>query len=608
MTLLFSYKSIYKSFGDEPLFTGLDININKNERLGLIGGNGSGKSTLLKLIANIDTPEEGERSLQNLANLVYIPQEDEFDPEETVTQTLFNALSKGNMEEQEQYRIVKRMIGTGGFSDENQKCNELSGGWRKRLAITRAIAQNPDLLLLDEPTNHLDINGIIWLENLLLNADFAFVVVSHDRCFLENVSHKIMELGRCYREGYLSINGGYVKFKKHRENFLQEQQKQEQSLSNKMRRETEWLNRGAKARSTKARYRIDQAEELRIELAALKRRNRQTNRVDINFNASSRKTKKLLICDNIGKSIENRTLFKNVNLELLPGTRLGLMGENGSGKTTFMNLLEEKIQPDTGEIKKADKLRIAVFDQNRSGIDPEITLKEALSPAGDSVVYKERSIHVVSWAKRFLFTPDQLVQPVKRLSGGEKARILIANLMLKPADVLLLDEPTNDLDIPSLEVLEQSLLEFAGAVVLVSHDRFLLDSVTNSILYLDGKGKTEIFADYTQCLEKKKRNNKEKKEKKEKIVKPSPKNSERTNSKKIQFSYKDKFELEQIEEKILSAETEADELETKTTDSKITSNPEKMNKLYIQLTLAQENVEKLYSRWEELEELKASST
>lgn len=608
MTLLFSYKSIYKSFGDEPLFTGLDININKNERLGLIGGNGSGKSTLLKLIANIDTPEEGERSLQNLANLVYIPQEDEFDPEETVTQTLFNALSKGNMEEQEQYRIVKRMIGTGGFSDENQKCNELSGGWRKRLAITRAIAQNPDLLLLDEPTNHLDINGIIWLENLLLNADFAFVVVSHDRCFLENVSHKIMELGRCYREGYLSINGGYVKFKKHRENFLQEQQKQEQSLSNKMRRETEWLNRGAKARSTKARYRIDQAEELRIELAALKRRNRQTNRVDINFNASSRKTKKLLICDNIGKSIENRTLFKNVNLELLPGTRLGLMGENGSGKTTFMNLLEEKIQPDTGEIKKADKLRIAVFDQNRSGIDPEITLKEALSPAGDSVVYKERSIHVVSWAKRFLFTPDQLVQPVKRLSGGEKARILIANLMLKPADVLLLDEPTNDLDIPSLEVLEQSLLEFAGAVVLVSHDRFLLDSVTNSILYLDGKGKTEIFADYTQCLEKKKRNNKEKKEKKEKIVKPSPKNSERTNSKKIQFSYKDKFELEQIEEKILSAETEADELETKTTDSKITSNPEKMNKLYTQLTLAQENVEKLYSRWEELEELKASST
>ena len=501
MTLLLSYKSIYKTYGEDHVFEDISINFKTDERLGLIGGNGSGKSTLLKLAAGEASPDSGESYIKHLTKLVYLPQEDQLTPEKTVEESLFESLASTPLDDQEKYRRVQRMIGMGGFEDKSRKAGELSGGWKKRLAIARALIQEPDLLLLDEPTNHLDINGIMWLEDMLKNSRFAFVVVSHDRYFLEKVCRRIMELGKCFPEGHLSLKGGYRQFVKHREAFLESQLKKEDILSNKMRRETEWLNQGAKARSTKAKYRIDQAEALRRELARIRYRNSRTGKVDIDFHSTNRKTRQLLSCHNIGKSIQGKKLFERVSLKLMPGVRLGLMGPNGSGKTTFMNLLESRDEPDEGTIKRAENLRIAVFDQNRSRLNPEITLKQALSPAGDSLVYKDKSVHVVTWAKRFLFTPDQLTLPVRRLSGGEKARILIADLMRQPADILLLDEPTNDLDIPSLEVLEESLLDFPGAVVVVSHDRFLLDRVTTSILFFNGKGEAGLFADFHQCLD-----------------------------------------------------------------------------------------------------------
>jgi len=527
MTLLFSYKSIYKTYGEDAVFEDLSINVRTDEHIGLIGGNGSGKSTLLRLMADEATPDAGEKYLKQFTRLVYLPQEDRLEPEKTIEQILFEGLSGEGVDEQEQYRRVKRILGKCGFEDEHMRCSQLSGGWHKRVAIARALCLEPDLLLLDEPTNHLDIRGILWLEEILRNATFAFVVVSHDRCFLENVCQRVMELGKCYPEGYLTLNEGYILFAQYRENFLEIQLKQEEVLSNKMRRETEWLHQGAKARTTKAKYRIEQAEQLRLELGMIKNRNRQTGTVEIGFDSTERRTKQLLTCENLGKSMNEKKLFENINLKLLPGTRLGLMGENGSGKTTFMSLLENKIAPDTGIIKRAENLKVAVFDQNRSQLDPDMTLKDALSPAGESVIYKNRSLHVVSWAKRFLFTPGQLTLPIRRLSGGEKARILIANLMLQPADVLLLDEPTNDLDIPSLEVLEESLLEFPGAVVLVSHDRFLMDRVCNNILYLDGKGGAGIFADYRQCLDQQTAEKKEKKKSANSIVSGSGNKKER---------------------------------------------------------------------------------
>ncbi|MBF0210880.1 MAG: ABC-F family ATP-binding cassette domain-containing protein [Desulfamplus sp.] len=603
MTLLFSYKSIYKTYGEEAIFEDVSINLKAGERLGLIGGNGSGKSTLLKLIAGKADADSGEKFLKQFTRLVYLPQEDELDPNKTIEETLFDGIS--DEQEHEHYQRVKRIIGRCGFDnyiDGHVKCSMLSGGWKKRVAIARALCLEPDILLLDEPTNHLDIRGILWLENMLKNAPFAFVVVSHDRSFLENICQKIMELGKCYQEGYISIDGGYNQFAEYRENFLEAQFKQEEVLSNKMRRETEWLNQGAKARTTKAKYRIEQAEKLRLELSMLKNRNRQTATVDLNFDSTERKTKELLVCKDVVKSVDGKKLFENINLKLTPGTRLGLMGENGSGKTTFMSLLEGKIAPDSGVIKRAENLKVAVFDQNRSTLDPEMTLKDALSPAGESVIYKNRSLHVVSWAKKFLFTPSQLSLPIRRLSGGERARILIANLMLKPADLLLLDEPTNDLDIPSLEVLEESLIDFAGAVVLVSHDRFLMDRVCNNILYLDGKGGSGIFADYRQCLNQQTVDKVKDTDKKQNEKKSSLKSGEnRASSKK--FSYKHQLELSKIEDKILEAESELEAIQSKVSDPEVAKSPKELAQTCLDLQKAQEEVEALYARWEELESL-----
>ncbi|SLM28558.1 ABC-type transporter, ATP-binding protein (ATPase) [Desulfamplus magnetovallimortis] len=639
MTLLFSYKSLYKTYGEDNLFEDLSFNVKALEKLGLIGSNGSGKSTLLKLVADRASADGGERYLKQLTRLVYLPQEDELEPDKSIEETLMEALSHEPVDDQEKFRRIKRMLGRSGFENEHALCKTLSGGWKKRLAISRALCLEPDLLLLDEPTNHLDINGILWLEEILGGGDFAFVVVSHDRCFLENVCHRIMEIGKCYPEGYLAANGGYKHFMQQRETLLDAQLKQEEILSNKMRRETAWLNQGAKARTTKAKYRIDQAEQLRLELSRVKHRNRQTGTVDIDFHTTDRKTRQLLVCHNVGKSVAlsnrindgestpdknifnsvgnnsagNRTLFRNITLKLLPGTRLGLMGENGSGKTTFMQILENIVEPDEGTVKRAENLKIAVFDQNRSRLDPDMTLKDALSPAGDAVVYKGKSLHVVSWAKKFLFTPDQLTLPIRRLSGGEKARILIAELMLKPADILLLDEPTNDLDIPSLEVLEESLLEFPGAVVIVTHDRFLLDRIATSVLYLDGIGGAYIFADYRQCLERQK----ESKKATSKSVKNSDnpdtlkaakhKNGSSSKNKKGKaFSYKHKFELEQMEEKIMEAEAQLENLQSRIQEPDVTDNPEELAKVCSMLNDAQETVNNLYERWEELENLKTA--
>ncbi len=598
MALIFSYRSIVKSYGGTPLFSELSINLSDTERLGLIGGNGSGKSTLLKLICGIDSPEAGEKFLKKNTQLVYLPQEEQFDTEKTVEETLMAALDAQKLELHEKQRRIQKLLGTAGFTDPSQGCNTLSGGWKKKLAIIRALSLKPDLLLLDEPTNHLDINEIIWLENLLKRASFAYVVVSHDRAFLDAAAGKIMELGLGFPDGHFTVPGSYKTFVKLRNSFIKSQLKHEDVLSNKMRRETEWLRQGAKARTTKARFRIDQAKKLGDELSDLKTRNRRTKTVELVFSGTQRKTKKLLTCANLKKSVGSRTLFKEVSFELRPGMRLGLVGMNGSGKTTFMNLLEKRLEPDQGKLIWAENLKVAVFDQSRSRLDPEMTLKQALSPAGESVIFQGRSIHVISWAKRFLFTPGQLTLPIERLSGGERAKVLLANLMLQPADLLLLDEPTNDLDIPSLEVLEKSLTGFPGAVVVVSHDRYFLDRVTTAVLHLDGKGGAGIFADYAQSLKAQQKSQAKKKRKKEQANMAAPKKVS------AKFSFKHKFELEQMEEKILGAEAEVSRLQAETQIPDNLGELETMKVLYTKLTAAQEAVDKLYTRWDELETLK----
>ena len=601
--VLINIQSAHKSFGSQALFADISLGFFANERVGLIGPNGSGKSTLLKILAGTDTFDSGNISRKRDLKLVYLAQEDRFKPEQTIEEILREQFV-ADFEDAAHFRQaweITEMIQQMHLGDMKQKAGALSGGYRKRLAIACALIRKPDLLLLDEPTNHLDLEGILWLEEMLKQTSFAYILVSHDRCFLENSTNRIIELNRLYPGGFFKVQGPYSEFIQRREKFINEQNQQEQVLSNKVRRENAWLQRSPKARATKANFRVNNACELQQALRRLKNRNAENRTAQIDFDATYRKTKKLIEAFSIGISRQGKRLFENLDLRLSPGVRIGVMGKNGSGKSTLLDLLNDTLSPDSGTIKKADNVRIVTFDQHREQLDLNQTLSQALSPAGDSVVYRGRSIHIVAWARRFLFLKEQLGMPVSHLSGGEQARILIANLMQKPADVLLLDEPTNDLDIPTLEVLEHSLSEFPGAIVLITHDRFLMDRLSHVILYLNGKGKAEFFADCGQCLQSRFVDTSEKA--------PSPKELvvEKNKPPKVppqKLTYDERKELNRIDKKIEKAEQQVNALQKQLHDPEIMSNAERLNELYDQLQQAEGIVEQLYHRWESLEAIK----
>ncbi len=496
MALLLNATGLKQSYGAVPLFENLSFNVSEGQRLGLIGPNGSGKSTLLEIVAGQREPDAGTVALRKNTRVAYVAQQSEFHAGQTVRSVMEDALRETSLTPAEREGRLAETLGRAGFEDFDAAAMSLSGGWRKRLAIASALALSPDLLFLDEPTNHLDIEGIEWLERLLLNAQFSSVVVSHDRYFLENVATEIAELNRIYPEGIFRVAGKYSYFLEKKDEFLEAQNKQQESLHNRVRNEIEWLRRGPKARATKAKARIDKAHELIGQLSDLNSRTR-SSRTDIDFTATDRKTKRLVELKSAAFDIDGRTILRDLNFVMTAGTRVGLVGPNGSGKTTLLRLLRDEVKPSTGEIVRAESLRIVYFDQNRI-LDPDVSLRRALAPHSDSVLYGDNTIHVASWAARFAFTSEQLNQPVGRLSGGERARVLIARLMLEPADLLLLDEPTNDLDIPTLEVLEESLLEFRGALVLVTHDRYMLDRVSTIVWGLDGAGNAGSFADLGQ--------------------------------------------------------------------------------------------------------------
>lgn len=600
MAHLIGYNSLEMSFGSQTLFSNLSMTFSEGEKVGLVGANGSGKSTLLKIFAGVILPDKGSRLEKKHVRPVYLAQEETFDPGKTIEQITSDVLHETAGDDARMFSKGQKAIGQANFADMSLKVSELSGGMKKRLAITVALIKQPDILFLDEPTNHLDLEGILWLEQVLLNADYAFVLVSHDRALLNRVTNRTIEMGSVYPEGYLKIECSYQDFVEKRELFIEQQLKQETVLANKMRRETEWLRQGVKARTTKARYRIDQAGKMGNELSELRRRNRQTGDVEIDFQSSGRKTKRLLEAYHLEKSLNGRTLFKNLSFALSPGIFIGLLGANGSGKSTLLNILAGRMEPDSGHVKTVDDLSLVLFDQERKQLDPELSLKRTLAPDSDSVMFRENPVHVVTWARKFHFRPEQLDTPVAKLSGGEKARAIIANLMKTPADVLLLDEPTNDLDIPTLEVLEESLGDFSGAVVVASHDRYLLNNLATHILGFDGEGTVKLYANVDQWVMEMQEKNKKTPKKK---IKEDP-IEEPKQDKKKKFSYKHGFELAQIEENIIEAEKEVSRLESDVADPALAKDPERLSTVCRMLSEAQKRVERLYERWDELESMK----
>jgi|CZKF01.1.fsa_nt_gi ATP-binding cassette subfamily F protein uup len=514
MPPILNAQSVTKQFGAKPLFQNISLTVEEGARIGLIGPNGAGKSTLLAILAGQVEPDSGELAVRKRARAAYVPQDSRFDAGLTIRQVLERALATAHINESEREGrlregLIRELGGRAGFADLTAEAASLSGGWRKRLAITEALVSEPEVMLLDEPTNHLDLAGIEWLEELLTSSSFAAVTVSHDRYFLESTSSEIIELNRVYADGLLRVKGNFSRFLEEKQAYLESQNRQQESLRNQVRTEIEWLRRGPKARTTKSKARIDTANAMIGQLAEMNARTAVAT-AGIDFEASLRKTKRLVefkgvACDvpngeapdEPGKLLPPRRLFTGLNFILTAGMKVGLVGPNGSGKTTLLRLLRGEMEPAEGSIRRAEALRLVYFSQMRT-LDESQTLRRALAPEGDSVMYQGRLVHVASWAARFLFTSEQLNQPVRNLSGGERARVLIAKLMLEPADVLLLDEPTNDLDIPTLEILEENLLEFPGALVLVTHDRYLLNRVSSTVLGLDGRGHTGRFADYAQ--------------------------------------------------------------------------------------------------------------
>lgn len=592
MTSFLGLHSISKSFGTQSLFRKISFTISQGDRIGLVGPNGSGKSTLLKILMDLEKADEGFISRRQGLRVGYASQVPEF-PSESLEKVLLLD-NPGN--EREMLTRAQILLGKAQFTDFSQNATTLSGGWKKRLDIVRALMKEPDLLLLDEPTNHLDLEGIIWLENFLKREKISYVVISHDRYFLENICNKIIELNRCYPGGLFISEGGMSSYMERKEAFLEAQEQQQRGLAFQVREEVDWLRRSPKARTVKSQSRIQRAYGLIEELSEVKSRNK-IQKVNLDFAASERETRKLLVAKNIGKTLGDKQLFKGIDLTLSPGTRLGIVGKNGTGKTSLLRILANKLPPDVGTVKYADDLKLVYFDQHREQLSPKLTLREALSPNSDYINYHGQLIHVNGWAKRFLFSPDRLGLPIECLSGGERARILIARLMLEPADLLFLDEPTNDLDIPTLEVMEESLNEFLGAVVLISHDRCLMDRVCNQIIGLGTGMEQKLFADYSQweqaavaaVVPSKKS---------EEVAKPTATSSATKEKKKL--SYNEQRELDGIEKMIQTTENEIAELHLQAEDPSLAQNSQKVLELYEHLAQNQEKLDRLFHRWQDL--------
>jgi len=615
MPPILNAQSVTKQFGATPLFKNINLTVEDGDRIGLIGPNGAGKSTLLAVLAGQTEPDSGEVAVRKRARAAYVPQDSRFAPGLTIRQVLERALAAAHVNESEREGRLRELTGRAGFADLDAEAASLSGGWRKRLAVTEAMVIEPEVMLLDEPTNHLDLAGIEWLEELLRSSPFAAVTVSHDRYFLESTSSQIVELNRIFVDGLFRVKGTFSRFLEEKQAYLESQSKQQDALRNRVKTEIEWLRRGPKARTTKSKARIDTANAMIGQLAAMDSRT-VVNSAGIDFEASQRKTKRLVEFENVALAVPAnaadpansapRLLFSGLDFVLTAGMKVGLVGPNGSGKTTFLRLMRGELEPAQGTIKRAEALRMVYFSQMRE-LDENLTLRRALAPEGDGINYQGRTVHVASWAARFLFTGEQLNQPVSNLSGGERARVLIAKLMLEPADVLLLDEPTNDLDIPTLEILEENLLDFPGALVLVTHDRYLLNRVSSTVLGLDGRGHTGRFADYAQWEDWLEEIDDQPQAKSARKSDGSSAANQATsanpaNSAKKKLSYLEAREFAAIEQRVEVSDARLAAARDHVEHPDVATNATALQDALAELDAAQHENDALYARWAELTE------
>ncbi len=597
MSALIFAQRIAKSYGAQSLFQNLTLGVSEGDRIGILGPNGAGKSTLLRILAGEENPDEGTVTRRQYLRVAYIPQQTTYEEKATVHEVIEQAALASGVSAHDCVGRVREVMGKMGFEQDDQAVGVLSGGWQKRLALACGFVQHPDVMLVDEPTNHLDFEGIRWLERIMSQAPWPWIMVSHDRWFLEQATNKVAEVNTCYPDGLLMVPGNYGRFLEAREAQVLNQQQQMQALAGKVRREEAWLRRGPKARTTKAKYRVDTAHALQAELVETKGRLRQEEAA-IEFAGTGRRTKQLVVAKHLTMGFDARVLLQNFDLVLSPGTAIGILGPNGSGKTTLLKILAKELVPVEGAVTHAENLQLVYFDQHRGSLMPHETLRATLSDTGHTVTYRGNTIHVTGWAKRFRFRAEQLDLPVERLSGGEQARAVIARLMLQPADMLIVDEPTNDLDIPTREILEECLKEFPGALVLVTHDRYMLEEVCTNFVGFDGQGKTGLFASVQQWEAWVRRETSENKRSKD-VEKGGGKAQTKPQRKKL--SFKDQREYDSMEQQVLQAEERLEQCRARVEDPEIAANHLQLQEAYEVLKAAEQTVDGLYARWAELE-------
>ncbi len=614
MGILIGVNRITKSFSSRTLFKDLSFSVESGQRIGLIGPNGAGKSTLLKILAGSVTPDDGTVSTQRGLRIGYLEQVPQFNSDHTIHSAIMEA-SRDADDWQEMIRadrIISNLSLNEAAEGAETAVRELSGGWKKRVALARELMREPDLLLLDEPTNHLDVQSIIWLEDLLATSSFATITITHDRVFLQRVSNQILELDRRHKDGLLRVNGDYADYLEVRAQSITTQELHETKLRNTLRRETEWLRRGAQARQKKSSARTNQHQELTQEVDSLNSRN-QVSKVRMDFHNVEKSAKKLIYAEGIQKSYGDKLIVPKMDLLISPKSRIGLLGTNGCGKSTLIRMLVGTETPDSGKVEHAESLKVSYFEQNRESLDPNTTVQNSVCPLGDYVDYAGTKVHVRSYLTRFLFQGEQMDMPVGKLSGGEQSRLLLARLMLNTANVLILDEPTNDLDMATLDMLQDVLVDFHGAVILVTHDRYFLDQVTNKILAFDinaqGEKIIETFAELSQWetwvseiekqREKAKRAGADSPAAKAPAATAAPPAAATKKSRKLSFN--EQREWDSMEKNIQAAEAELAELVKQSQDPANMSNPTRLQQLAQNLASAQAKVDSLYRRWEELD-------
>ena len=610
MAILATAQNLSKSFGARPLFDGVCFTLAEGERVGLIGPNGAGKTTLLRILAGMDTPDRGELSLRRGLRVGHVAQVPVFSAGRTVRETIMEGV-EGITDHELAWRVgaradelISRLDLGSSQAGADAVVDSLSGGWRKRVALARELLRAPELLLLDEPTNHLDVESILWLEKLLAAAPFATVTITHDRLFLQRVANRILELDRRNAGGLLSVDGDYATFVERKADRMAAQERREASLRNTLRRETEWLRAGAPARTTKQQARIQRAEALAGEVDALASRN-LVRTADIDFAGTGRNPRRLIEARAIAKSYGDKIIFRGLDLFLGPGSRVGLIGPNGCGKSTLLRVLVGDEPPDAGQILRADGLQVAYFAQHREALDPNLSVVDTLCPGGDHVTFRGARVHVSGYLARFLFRSEHAKLAVGQLSGGEQSRLAIARLMLRPANLLVLDEPTNDLDLDTLQVLEDSLLGFEGAVLLVTHDRYFLDRVTRKLLAfhtrLGEEGRISSMVGLHQWES-------WRAEEEEATIAASAARAKTTEAPSVptprrKLSYHDQRDWDTIEARIAEAEAGLPALRAEQDSPEVVTNHTRLVELETEIAAAQAEVDHLYARWAELESL-----